>query len=409
MPLSFKNKVSIFCTATLAILLYQNCSQNFKSATANQASNSNEGNNGGLQTPPTPSGQQPSMPPPPVIPNGKTVDVFMASGHMARTLFSCDDGRTWRHDQSQDDSARCWVTGDPKYVECDHTAYSSRGLTHEDGLFFTNFGWGENGSVRRSIDGVNWQIMRSNGWGGGVSYTNGLLFLLWNGGIISANQGDTWQTFAMQPSKGFDHPSVEKIADNRLAMIGRASGVNKVGISLDGGLTWNLPATLQVTWLKSIIEGNGRMVGIGYLEPMGLPPVSYSAISTDQGATWMIREQTGLNANWGHLIFDGSRFVTWSSGKRWHSTDGLSWTSSAVMIGDRASNFSGPTAFNPTTGTYARILGGWGNNYARQKAYRSGDGIIWQELPASAFNGGHPVGEMIHGQMDTAFCQGSGM
>lgn len=402
MPLSLKNKILIFCMATVGILLYQNCSNNFKasSSTITEGSNSNAENNQGNDSPESPS--------PPATPVGKLVNVFMASGHVGRTLFSCDDGKTWIHDLSDDDNTRCWVTGDPKYVECDHTDNAGRGLDSDNGLFFANFGWGYNGTLRSSRDGVHWQVVRSDGWGGGVSFVENQLFLMWRGGVFSDDLGETWQSFVTSPMKDFDHPWLTRMR-RKIAMIGRPTGTNKVSISLDAGKTWNLVMQLQSEkWIKNMEEGKDRMVAVGYLEPTGLPVISYSAISLDQGATWTIKEQTGLSANWENLIFDGNQFITWSSGKRWHSPDGLAWTSSNVMIGDKLSNFTGPTAFNPETKTFARILGGWGNNYSKQKAYRSADGIVWEELPSTAFKGGHPIRSLVHGKMDAAYCQGEG-
>ncbi len=236
-----------------------------------------------------------------------------------------------------------------------------------------------------------------------------VFYKLLSGGLVSSDQGMTWQKLSPSPSAGFHHPMVERLSENRLAMIGLSTGTNILGISLDGGLSWSTPPTLQVPWLKAIKEGNGRMVALGYLAPTSGTPVSYSAVSLDQGKTWTIQQHSEFSANWANLLFTGTQFIAWSSGKRWHSNDGVTWASSNVMIGTTPSAFGGPTAYNPTTKTFARILGGWGNNYARQKAYRSLDGIIWHELSSTAFKGGHPIRKMINAQMDTAYCPVTGL
>jgi hypothetical protein len=406
MRLSKKNRLLIFVCATVALLFYQNCSENFKSGqTSSLASEDSTSTNDSTAAPGTATPTEPSAPTTPVTPSNKMVNVFMAAGHMARTVFSCDDGKTWIHDISQNDATRCWVTGDPNYVECDHTPYSGRGIDSGDGWFFVNFGWGSNGSIRRSRDGVNWQTLRTDGWGGGVAYSKGMLLLLWKGGLLSGDLGTTWQSYTNPPMRGFDHPSVTRLND-KFVLIGRSSGTNKIGISLDQGLTWSLPPGIQVEGVKSIEEGGGRMVAIGFREPTGLPVESFSAVSLDNGQTWAIKQQTGLAVEWSQLIYDGQKFVAFGSGKRWTSVDGVNWDGiSMVVPGLNPLYFSGPTAYNPATGTYARITSRWGNFYDKQKAYRSADGITWELLPATAFKGGHPIRDMTLGQMDEAYCK----
>ncbi len=66
------------------------------------------------------------------------VDVFVAAGKMGRTVMSINDGVSWIHDLSDDDSARCWCDkDDPRYVECDHDPRSFTGLdVSADGWFY---------------------------------------------------------------------------------------------------------------------------------------------------------------------------------------------------------------------------------------------------------------------------------
>ncbi len=89
------------------------------------------------------------------------VPVFFAQGHLGRTVISCDDGKTWLHDRSDDDAGQCWVAG-ANSVECDHQPTSNAGIDSGDGWLFASFGHGSNGTVRASRDGAQWKIINAN-------------------------------------------------------------------------------------------------------------------------------------------------------------------------------------------------------------------------------------------------------
>ena len=115
-------KVHLFIIGFLMIgniLFFQNCS-NKQYISPNLLTNaSNETSSDALM---------PVLPTP--VLTGTTKSVFMATGHMGRTVMSCDDGKSWINDRSENDNARCWsASTDPNYVECDHTPYSGRGKT----------------------------------------------------------------------------------------------------------------------------------------------------------------------------------------------------------------------------------------------------------------------------------------
>lgn len=348
--------------------------------------------------PPAPAPQPSPVPMP--MPSPAKVGVFMAAGHMSRTLMSCDDGRTWINDRSANDATRCWVTGDPNYVECDHTPYSFTGLDYSNGWFFSMSGWGYPGALRRTANGSQWQTLHSV-QGNGIASVNNVLFVQWQDGFRSLDAGVTLSPVARSGLQNLSFGTVTRVGSLMIA-VGRSDSPQRFALSRDQGLTWSLPASLQVTWIKKVATGGTRLVAVGHNDS----PISYSAVSSDNGLTWTVREQATRDLYWEQLIFDGDKFITWGGGKRWTSSDGLTWTGQTLAVENLVGQpLNGPVEFNPVTKTLVLITSNWGNYYAKQKAYRSVDsGLTWSLLPSTAFRGGHPLSAIVYGEVDRAAC-----
>ncbi|AKV03809.1 hypothetical protein AKJ09_10472 [Labilithrix luteola] len=351
---------------------------------------------GAGQTPGSPGssgeGGAPSTPGP-----SNKADLFVAVGHMGRSVVSCDDGLTWIHDRSDNDNARCWVDGDPNYVECDHTASSSPngGITYGDGYFYASYGWGHDGSIRRSTDGFTWETVKSDGWGGGVAYAKQNVFVLWEGDWArSTDHGTTWQPVTYGGMWDLDHAFPRAVGD-RLFAVGRAGGAVKGLLSTDGGATWATASGLGQDTAKSIAEGNGVLVGIG--------DQGVASRSTDGGKIWASKTVVSDGSWTTNLLFDGTSFVAFAGNVRWTSPDGVAWSRSAP-IATLPSGWTAAVGFNPKTKTYVAILNEWANYYEDQKAYRSSDGLTWTTLDAGHFKGGHPLFNIVVGQVDPAVC-----
>jgi hypothetical protein len=329
------------------------------------------------------------------------VNVFMASGHMGRTVFSCDDGLNWIHDKSQDDSVRCWGSAGTKSVECDHTPYSGRGLDSGDGWFFANFGWGYNGSLRRTRDGINWETIKTGDWGGGVSYSNGVLSLLWGTGFLSADLGMTWLPQSSNTISSLSYPQALRI-DDKFFALGRANPAGVIAISYNQGQSWVLPPSIQDASVRNIAAGAGKMVAIGYTSLPNGSSANFALVSLDNGMSWTSQQNVSVGEGWSELVFDGEKFVAFDRTKRWTSVDGLRWTSVSLSIED-SGLFVGHIRLNPITRTYIHITNAWDNFYERQNAYRSVDGINWTK--AKSFIGGHPVTHVVLGTMQKEFCK----
>lgn len=311
--------------------------------------------------------------------------------------MSCDDGQTWINDMSDNNTNYCETN------DCDHNPGSAVGLdAGTDGWVYAQYGWGYNGSVRKSRDGKNWQVVRSNGWGGGLAVANNIIFSYWEvNGAISKDQGATWQpTKDLNQWDLIDHGGVFS-AGQKMIIKGRLDG--QLFISSDFGTTWKKSPTFKTAWGKSFVEGNGVLIAHG--------DGGVSSRSLDGGLTWsnqtVATGATPDDRNWqSRVIFNGTHFVNWSNGLIWKSVDGISWSSTAFKVDGVTAPwwFKIQSAFNSTTGTYVGVLDVWANYYNKQKMYRSTDGINWTSLDATKFKGGHPLNFMIAVDMDPAAC-----
>lgn len=406
---------------SLNTLLYQNCSPGFQSsnslASTNASSQNSDGDGDGAGEPaatPNPtatpiSGPTPtptstpipgptSTPTPAPSPAGTPttkVSVFFATGHVARTVFSCDDGVTWIHDVSANDSTRCFVGN----VDCDHSPYSAVGmsLAFGDGYFYTAYGWGYDGPFRRSIDGVNWTVVRSDSYAAGVAFAKGRVVTLRPEGIVSSGDRGTNIVRAaldFNIDNAMANPLVTTVGDKVFAF-GRAQGAVDLAISRDGGMSFNSVSGFNGDWAGSFVEANGVIVA---LAKENLPGVV--ARSVDDGRTWVSIRIAGLSERWSsNIVHNGSQFVAWAQNRRWVSSDGVAWTSTPLS----SVSWSGVVAYNPKTATYVAIDSD--ENYANQHAYRSKDGIVWSQLDSAHFRGGHPIRKVIVGEIESSSCR----
>lgn len=315
--------------------------------------------------------------------------VFMAQGHLGRTIMSCDGGLTWINDRSDNPSGRCWQGG-ANDVECDHTPITGRGLDAGDGYFYANFGWGYPGSVRRSADGVNWTTIRSNGNGDGILYYDGQLWSSWGNynSAFSTNQGQTWTQNTTLP--GVVTPLAHRAGNLFFAVSRDQAGLI---ISQNGGQTWQYRSEFPHGSALHFAYGNNIHLMVGG---------SSATRSLDNGTTWS-RNANAISGSFIGLSFNGTHFVGFTSSARWMSTDGVTW--SQTVINNRGSvTLNKPIAYNPETRTYVAVPEFWIAGYADQRALHSTDGITWNQLSTTAFPQGHPITRIVSGPMQTRYC-----
>ena len=306
---------------------------------------------------------------------------FVAQGHVGRTLASCDGGRTWVGDRSDDAAARCFVDG----RDCDHDPGAGRGLDSAGGRVVATFGWGQPGGVRTSADGVTWTTaLAGTTFGGVVALPDGATLVAaahapqrsLDGGATWGPAGDPMLTVwnvrraAYVPAQG-----------GRVIMFGNDGDVRDLAISADGGATWthpSWPATCGVGDLQS----SGGIVGAG--ERIVVVAGRTACTSTDGGATFTAADIGGVVES--QAVWTGTELVAWGGGQVWRSPDGVAWTSAATAPTDVR-----PGAVAYGDGVFVAVRGGWQVWYEQQRFYRSTDGVTWETLAPGAAPGGHPI------------------
>lgn len=308
--------------------------------------------------------------------------LFVAHGHFARTTVSCDDGQSWVANQSSDDAARCWSNNN--LPDCDHAAGSARGITYGDGWFVATFGWGEQGEIRRSQDGVVWEPVTSETTFAGVAYGNGVFMAGSSAPSRSTDGGATWTELDYVVNENVRRTGFVDAAGGLFVMASDGPLV----FSDDDGDTWWEPTQLpngcghNIMFSGGIAYGNDTLV---VLNGDGL-----ACRSTDGGQTFTSAD-LGANVS-SDLIFDGAKFMAWSYGNLHESSDGESWTTTPLT----QSIEIGPVA-QSSDGTLVAVNGGWQVWYEQQAYFRSADGITWEALPGTAFVGSHPIFDIAFG------------
>jgi len=327
------------------------------------------------------------------------VPVFVATGHMGRTLISCDDGESWLHDVSADDSARCFTND----LDCDHSAHGNTGLVYLDGTFVATFGWGAPGTIRRTQDGLTWQttLDETNSDNGttfsGLTAGGGLVLAGARNSKVSSDLGATWGN-AGDTQLGDNIYNVRaggyaSVSGGRFVLVAEDQE-RAVRISADGGKSFRAPTSIPDTCARSVLEiaSNGSVIVLP-----GRNGIVCS--SSDVGDTWQatdlfVDSEGDLSSG---AIWAGQQFLLWGykSGQgrvTFVSDNGKDWTSlaaSAVTVG--------PVAYSPLSGTFVTVNDDWQGWYDKQRFYRSKDGVNWTELVAGKYKGGHPIRNIAFG------------
>ena len=317
--------------------------------------------------------------PPPVT----AVPVFIAQGHHGRTTISCDDGNTWIHDRSLDDSVRCFEDD----LDCDHEAAAARGIAYGDGVFVLTWGWGKPGTLVRSEDADTFDIVMSEtptfadvAFGAGRFVANNSMTKL------SDDLGLTWADGGPLDIN-MNTRSIEYIphGDGVYIVTGESGDMRTIVRSPDG-ITW-APASQRPP------ECGTYAYGMAYGGDTVILASGDGGIcrSQDGGDTWQYTAVTdGFSSP---PVWTGAEFYIYSGATLHHSPDGATWMSEAVAPD---SVRIGALARSPE-GTFVAANAGWMTWYEKQSFYRSTDGKAWEVLAPGSFVGSHPINFISHG------------
>lgn len=314
------------------------------------------------------------------------VPAFVAQGHMGRTMISCDDGSTWVADTSLDDSVRCFEP-----LDCDHHEGSATGLTYGDGLFVATWGWGTDGQVQTSVDGVEWTTVLTGPTFSGTAWGNDTFVA----GAKNPYRADALaQDWIALPDSGLDEWTPRGIGfidvdGGRFVLGGGGGDTGDVVVSATNGDDWAHPSGFDPACGGSIsgIGGGGGTIVIATNEGAAVD----ACVSTDGGMSFVTVElpESLRGAPW----WTGTELVGLGANGRMTSTDGLEWSSTPYVSSQPPLN---AVARSPD-GTYVAHRDGWLVWYDQQAMFRSVDGLTWTELPAESFAGGHPIRRVTFG------------
>lgn len=316
------------------------------------------------------------------------VPAFVAQGHMGRTVLSCDDGRTWIFDQSNDvGDGTCW--SGTNEIECDHNEGAGRGLAAGAGQFFAMFGWGTPSTLRHTTTGIDWALRiesEADESYGGVAYIDGVLLAAGRVSKTSLDSGLTWSVGVDTGMLGWNVRRAGAAGD-RFVIVGDS---DDVVVSADLGVSWAAPEVLPAGCGAGIQTEGGIAFGGGVILIVGND--GSACFSTDGGSTFGKANVGGTVES--HLVWSGTDFVVYGGGNAYRSPDGEEWRttplSPSVNLGAIAVS---------DEGTFVGVEGGWGEDYwyAGQEFFRSADGIHWESLAPGSYVGGHPIRTLAFG------------
>ena len=313
------------------------------------------------------------------------VSVFLAQGHYGRTTISCDDGKTWIQDKSQDDAVLCFQND----VDCDHNAHAGRGVAWGDGEVVMTWGWGAPGTLVRSEDAATFTpVLEQTPTFADVAYGNGRFVANNSPTKISDDGGLTWQDGG-ELNIDMNTRAIEFIpqAGGRFIVTGE-SGENRAIVHSPDGVTWTAAADRPP-------ECGSHVIGIGHGDGVTLIVSGKGHVcrSTDAGVTWT---QVQVSDSFSSPpVWTGSEFFVYQGGQLHRSATGETWQTEALTPN---STSIGAVVRSPE-GTFVAANDGWQQWYDKQRFFRSTDGKTWEQLPEGAFVGSHPINFMAHGRV----------
>lgn len=215
-----------------------------------------------------------------------------------------------------------------------------------------------------------------------------------DGQILRSVDGKVWSSVSNTPAITWNSVT---FGGNTFVALGNDGAMPVFSRSTDGGSTFSAPAVMDGSWsaydFKALTYGGGIFVALDAKTPND----QFTAVSTDNGQTWVQGEDTDSGDIWESVTYGvvngGGIFVSSSSGPSFEfSTDpvNVAWDATSVtnnedpLGGERPSNIG----FNGTQ--FMFILQAQGGVMYK---YFSTDGQLWQSrvavtgLPHSRYSG----------------------
>jgi hypothetical protein len=310
------------------------------------------------------------------------VPMFVASGYGARTITSCDDGKTWIADHVTNPTVgEC---GSPTPCNRSHQDLTEKGLAYGNGIFMQIVGWGYQASVNISRNGVDWHLVKipTNL----LSKDGNIAFLDqptarfvavsgYGGDCAESADGETWKACPASPSY---QDSLREIGGGGPAIGG--GGNNPMVFTFDGAKTWSTNASCA---FRSEFGNLGQEGGImwGHDTLVVVNTGGSWCRTNDLGKTWRTGKLDGGAV--GKASFSGGKFWAPNGAYAHSSDDGLTWTRldfkpTTVRIHEMARGDSGTLVGVERLGDTSNV------SKEPSRFYRSQDGVTWTMSTAGA-------------------------
>ena len=341
--------------------------------------------------------------------------VFLAVGKMGRTMISCDDGLTWVADQSYDAQGASSVCGDTSSVICgqpdatscqvrtkdgcetqplcDRCPISAASAPYGNGWFVVSHGGGgSRGDVRRSRDGVNWEVVEDATDNVRIAFAKGNFYKMGYNMEISPD-AKTWQPYKLMTSEGEQNFSSHQLFDlgDRLIMTTYERDPAQILFSEDEGATWTVSQVPETCGrlARRVSGGGGRVLLVGLDR-------KHVCVSTDGARTFTEHnlEDKGQSIH-AQVTYKNGRFTTWGpyGFERMTSRDGITWDTSRVVPRHSMRHH----ATNPHSGATVSAWNPHQEVYTQQAFFQSPNGYFWKKLNSSQYDKGHAIDAIVFG------------
>lgn len=379
----------------LVMLPFQNCIQMEVFDAASVTENTSVIDENPTDEPSSPGDSETPQPPPPSTPSLRAA--FVAVGHQGSSMYSCDDGQSWK-DYRQLIDTRC---DDPNLDgNCDHQDYSGKNVRWTPSGFILHYGHGGRGPVQRSTNGVDWETLIESKQSAGLAYGNGTTVLLTGSRpFFSDDDGDLW--VATEERQVF----IGNVRSANFVPHGGPNGVFIVQIHGGAGSGISVSYDKGRSYQPADVRPETCSTGyIAYNDSRILLSSEDLCYSDDAGRTWSIIDSEVSREK---LFYTDGEFTLYKEQSVLRSFDGITWSEESMTFdgGSVPRNALDYISYHEESKKYVSIgrdtRGAWYENTVY--AY-SNDGVNWTSINDNALKPAavHPVRQISPGYLNCA-------